>query len=92
MEICLDVLRAMDNGVEKPTHIMNKCNLSYGKFCTMMDVLTKQEMVKTEKKGKRVFFKLTDKGKNVLEYFSKIESPLPFLIIPQSDLNGRQKK
>jgi predicted transcriptional regulator len=87
----LDILNAINSGIDKPTLIMSKCNISYRMFLMMMEHLTVQGLVKEEEKGKRVLYKLTDRGKQVHKYFSEMQNIPPVLIIPESYFNGGKR-
>ena len=76
MEILMDILRAVASGKQKPTHIMYRANLAWMRLQRQLSFLTKQDMlVSTEVDGGTIY-KITDRGKEVLQYFKKIESEL----------------
>lgn len=76
MEILIDILKAVADGKQKPTHIMYRANLSWVRLKKQLDFLVKQELlVNMEIDGGKIY-KVTRKGKEVLEYFKKLEGEL----------------
>jgi len=69
-EIYLDVLRLIRNGVQRPTQIMYKANLSWVPVDQILSSLVLEGMVKfqTEKGGRKLYF-LTEKGQEVINSF-----------------------
>ena len=45
IEIYLDVLRTVKNGVNKPTNIMYRCNLAWRPFRHVLDSLVENELL-----------------------------------------------
>jgi len=76
MEILIDILKAVADGKQKPTHIMYRANMSWMRLKAQLDFLTKQEMLVSMGADEGTTYKLTQKGKEVLEYFKKIEGEL----------------
>ncbi len=73
LEMYFDILRVMDKGVEEPTRIMFKTNLSWVVLQDMFDTLISGQFVTEEIKGgsgKRVY-RVTEKGRNALSYYQK---------------------
>lgn len=80
MEVTLDILRAINAGEEKPTHIMSKSNTTWTQLQEGLGFLAKNKFVKeisnkkkTRKVDKRTKHKytLTKKGESVLRYFKR---------------------
>ena len=69
LEIYLDVLQAVRKGVDKPTRIMYRTNLSWKPLKKTLDVMVEQDLIVSEEEGGHTFYKITEKGKNVLDYF-----------------------
>lgn len=72
LDLYLDVLMAVKNGVDKPTNILYKCNLSYKNCKEILRTLTEQGLItviRDERNGRRIY-RITEKGRNVLKYFS----------------------
>lgn len=71
LEIYLDVLRAIKKGTHKPTRIMYRTNLSWRPLMEVLDSLAAQDLIAVEKEGSHKLYEITEKGQNVLNYFSK---------------------
>jgi len=76
IRLCLDVLRVISRGVEKPTNIMYKSNLSWVTLREILMLLAEEGLIKCEVAGKRKRYKITKKGLDTLRYFRKIEELL----------------
>lgn len=76
MEILMDILTAVANGKQKPTHIMYRANLAWTRLQRQLDFLIKQDMLTSTEVDGGMIYKITRRGKEVLEYFKKIESEL----------------
>lgn len=73
LELYLEVLRAINKGVNKPTNIMYKCNLSWMNLKEILNSLLKQNLISViEENGRRVYG-LTDRGRDFLEYLSRAQ-------------------
>ena len=71
IEIYLDILRAMKKGVDKPTRIMYRTNLSWKPLMQILDAMAEQGLVASESAGTHVTYRITAKGVNVLNYFNE---------------------
>ena len=77
LEVHLDVLYIIRNGVRKPTRIMYGANLSWKPLQRVLVSLIRQDLVieieSVNPRDKRtsVCYDLTQKGENVLGYFNK---------------------
>jgi predicted transcriptional regulator len=75
-EIYVDVLAEIMNGSHKPTQIMYGANLSYKPLKEILQSLLDQRLIE-EKEGRikdkrtKVIYDLTQKGINVVRYYSK---------------------
>ncbi|RJS85861.1 hypothetical protein CW706_00175 [Candidatus Bathyarchaeota archaeon] len=76
IEIYLDVLRTVKNGVNKPTNIMYRCNLAWRPFRHVLDSLVENELLEIRWKGRRRTYHLTEKGYKVLRRFEDTQSLL----------------
>ena len=89
LEVHLDVLYTIRNGVKKPTRIMYGANLSWKPLQRVLDSLISQELVKEieplDPRDKRtsVCYDLTQKGENVLGYFNKAKALLELEVAPR---------
>ena len=73
LEILLDVLSAVSNGVNKPTRIMYSANLSCNPVQKILERLVDQgllkEIEKTGSKRTKKKYTITEQGVNVIRYF-----------------------
>jgi len=89
LEVHLDVLYTIRNGVKKPTRIMYGANLSWKPLQRVLDSLIRQGLVieidPIDPKDKRtsVCYDLTKKGENVLGYFNKASALLELETVPR---------
>jgi predicted transcriptional regulator len=60
-------------GEAKPTHIMYKANLSYNSLQEYLDLLVSKGFIEEIKDGKRISYKITDKGLEHINEFRRIE-------------------
>jgi predicted transcriptional regulator len=72
MEIQMDILKAVADGREKPTHIMYKANLSWIRLQKLLDTLTSQNLLTEKLSNYNTIYKITQKGKEVLGYYNQI--------------------
>ena len=71
IEIYLDILRAINKGVHKPTRIMYQTNLSWKPLMQVLNAMMEQNLIVLEKQGSHVVYRITEKGLNVLNYFTE---------------------
>ena len=76
MEILIDILKAVAEGKEKPTHIMYRANLSWIRLKKQLKFLLDQELLREITVDSGTIYRITPKGKEVLEYFKKLEGEL----------------
>lgn len=76
MEILVDILKAVDQGKQKPTHIMYSTNMCWNRMRMQLDFLTMQEMLVSTQVNGETLYTITPKGKEILEYFTKIEGEI----------------
>ncbi len=73
LEIVLNILTAVRDGVDKPTRIMYAANLSWKPTQKILASLVEQgllmESEETGNKRSRMRYGITEKGANVLRYF-----------------------
>ena len=67
----LDVLKVIKKRIQKPTLIMYKCNLSWEPMKGILESLIAQGLVVMKEMGNRKRYEITERGENVLRYFSK---------------------
>ncbi len=81
LEIILNILSAVRDGVDKPTRIMYAANMSWKSTQELLERLVLEGHLdvteeRTEKKSKKRYV-ITEKGANVLDYFEKANEVLP---------------
>ncbi|RJS92011.1 DUF4364 domain-containing protein [Candidatus Bathyarchaeota archaeon] len=72
-EIYLDILKAVAEGKRKPTHIMYRANLSWTRLKKYLDFLISQGLLQETVNDSATIFTLTQKGKDVIGYYRRIE-------------------
>ena len=81
LEIRLNILSSVRDGVDKPTRIMYAANMSWKPVQRILHNLVKQGllevMISTKNKQSKKRYALTEKGSNVLDYFEKAKEILP---------------
>ncbi len=89
LEVHLDVMYTIRNGVKKPTRIMYGANLSWKPLQRVLDSLIRQALVieidPVDPKDRRtsVCYSLTKKGEDVLSYFNKASALLELEVAPR---------
>jgi predicted transcriptional regulator len=76
MEIYMDIIKAVADGREKPTHVMYRANLSWIRLNRYLDFLVKQGFLRENLADGGTTFAITQKGKDVLVYYRRIEGEL----------------
>ena len=81
LEIRLNILSAVRDGVDKPTRIMYAANMSWKPVQRILSHLVEQGLlevrINTESRQSKKRYVLTDKGANVIDYFEKAKEILP---------------
>ena len=81
LEIRLNILSAVKDGVDKPTRIMYAANMSWKPVQRILSHLVEQGLLEvrmnTESRQSKRRYALTDKGANVIDYFEKAKEILP---------------
>lgn len=80
--ICLEILKAIKKGVNKPTNIMYRCNLSWIPLTEILESLLSQGLIERRNYGKRRVYDITEKGLNVLRFFEKAKDLITIEKIP----------
>ena len=62
-------MKAIKKGTGKPTRIMYSSNLSWRPLKEVLEAMLEQNLISVEKHGRRTLYTITEKGKNVLNYF-----------------------
>jgi len=76
-QLSVEVLSQIKQGERKPTRIMYSANLSWKSLKEILDSLVSQELVEEELVGRsskraKKRYMITEKGENVLEYYSVV--------------------
>ncbi|MCW4026553.1 MAG: DUF4364 family protein [Candidatus Bathyarchaeota archaeon] len=71
LEIYIDVLKTIRKGTYKPTRIMYRTNLSWKPLMKVLGSLSDQDLISVRDEGNHKFYEITEKGRNVLQYFSR---------------------
>ncbi|MBS7641093.1 MAG: winged helix-turn-helix domain-containing protein [Candidatus Bathyarchaeia archaeon] len=69
LEIYVDVLRAINRGINKPTRIMFATNLSWKTLSEVLKNLEERELIEQRIVGRRKLFFITERGKIILNTF-----------------------
>ena len=81
LEIQLNILSSVMNGVDKPTRIMYAANMSWRPVQRNLSYLVNkgllERQVNLESSKSKSRYVITEKGINVLEYFKKAKEILP---------------
>jgi predicted transcriptional regulator len=73
LEMSMEILEAINNGNNKPTRIMYKCNLSWNPLQEILGFLVDRNLVVIKKMKKFNRYETTVKGVRVLGYFRQIQ-------------------
>lgn len=73
LELYLEVLKAISKGVNKPTNIMYRCNLSWANSREILKLLLKHNLINVVEENGRRIYKLTERGYEVLEHFNRAQ-------------------
>ena len=81
LEIQLNILSSVMNGVDKPTRIMYAANMSWRpvqrNLSYLVDKGLLERQVNLESRKSKSRYVITEKGINVIEYFKKAKEILP---------------
>jgi predicted transcriptional regulator len=75
-EIYIDILKAVSEGKQKPTHVMYRANLTWKRLGKHVDFLVAHGLLVEEKDGRTKILSITSSGKDVIWYHMKIEREL----------------
>ena len=91
-EICLEVLRAINKGVRKPTRIMYAANLSWRPLQKLLESMVSggfiNKMEAKNNKNSKYYYDITKRGLNVLNYLDKENDLLRLMEITQITLEN----
>jgi len=75
-EIYIDILKAVAEGKQKPTHVMYRANLTWKRLKKHLNFLVAHHLLVEEKDGRTKILSITSSGKDVIWYHMKIEREL----------------
>ncbi len=70
--IYFDILTVISRGVDKPTQIMYKANLSWETMHKIFETLIKSGFLKEELENNSKRYEVTDKGRSALSYYREV--------------------
>ena len=73
LEIYLDILKTVKSGVNKPTAIMNRCNLAWNPYMIILETLIVNGLLDMLDIGTRKTYELTERGQEFLRQFESAE-------------------
>ena len=79
LEIYFDLLKVVERGVDKPTRIMYRSNLSWPRLQKYLDSLVRHDLLVENEINEKRRYRITEKGFKVLKYFDTVEKALPLL-------------
>ncbi len=75
-EIYIDILKAVSEGKQKPTHVMYRANLTWKRLRKHVNFLVAHGLLVQETDGRTKILSITSSGKDVVWYHMKIEREL----------------
>ena len=72
LEIYLDVLEKINEGIGRPTNIMYKCNLSWRPLREILGTLMNRGLIREVEQHNYRCYVITEKGRETLIYFRRI--------------------
>jgi predicted transcriptional regulator len=72
LEIKMDVLQVVSQGIDRPTQIMYKANLSWVALQENLKTLVSRAFLREENLGSRRRYELTQSGYEILRTFQKV--------------------
>ena len=79
IETFFDVLCTIGSGIEKPTHIMYKANLSWTMMQLYTDSLIRKGLVVFEESEGKKRYRLTEKGRQIMQQYLSIKEDLDII-------------
>ncbi len=77
MEMVCDILGVLTDGATKPTHILYKANMSWKVLAEYLEYLLGRGMIEREEQGgKRSTYRLTERGKSILQLYEGLKLSL----------------
>ena len=85
LETYFDILQALEGGAQKPTRIMYKANLSWAILQEYLKTLEAKALIVSLNEGSRKYYRLSEKGFQVLAGIRNIAENLNFSLSEDSD-------
>ena len=77
MEMACDILEVLSEGQSKPTHILQKANMSWNVLSAHLENLYDHGLIeRVGQGGKRIEYRLTTKGRTILELYEGLKLSL----------------
>ena len=86
LEIKMDVLRVVADGIEKPTQVMYKANLSWIALQTNVKALLTTGFLREEELGSRKRYEVTPRGIELLQNYQKVVDTMNALPQPKNQV------
>ena len=87
VEVICDILAVIGAGVEKPTLVAYRSNVSWAVLMRHLKSLEEKGFVQRKPSGKRTSYLLTDRGFDLLATYKKVQSELGISVAtPTQDL------
>jgi predicted transcriptional regulator len=80
MQVELDILRVINEGIDRPTRIMYRTNLSWSVMQSFLTILESRGLVQIKKENGRTIYSLTDKGNNLLLTYDSVKSQFDSIV------------
>ena len=71
LELFIDILNELDSGVDKPTNLMYKCNMSWRPLQEIFKSMVEQGLIKEIGHNKRKIYQITEKGIDTLKFIRR---------------------
>jgi predicted transcriptional regulator len=80
MQVELDILRVINEGIDRPTRIMYRTNLSWSVMQSFLTILESRGLVQIKKENGKTIYSLTDKGNNLLLTYDSVKSQFDSIV------------
>jgi len=80
MEVKIDILRAISEGVGRPAHIMYRSNLSWSNMHELVNEMEGRSLIRLVENGGKRSYILTEKGLRVLQNYNTLRSQLEIIV------------
>ena len=73
LEIKMDVLQVISQGIDRPTQVMYKANLSWNVLQTQLKAFIDSDMIEVEQYGSRRKYLITPRGMEMISSYQRVE-------------------